>query len=186
MKKIIAFILSAIIISTALTATAAEISRESTPLTATEEQTVIVERLIGDILDRVASGEIGYGIASSEADKRIRNAVLADETSGYCYGILSAIANNALRVTRDRVLRPEAYARYEEYLRILLADILADVANGRDINEAQEAAYIRIYQAINPSYTPREVGMDFCYMDTPAVDMAMFNITRKLLNDAMV
>lgn len=181
MKRLVTLMLTAAITMTSATAFAMELPRETTPLTAEEAQVVVVENLIGDVLDQVASGEIGYGIASSEADKRIRNAVFEDRTNGYGYGILSAIANNALRVTRDRVLRPELHAQYEEYLRALLFDLISDVANGRDIENAREAAYTRIYQAVNPAYTPREIGQDFCYMDTPAVDMAMFPIARKVL-----
>ena len=184
MKTFLTIMLTAAITMTGATAFAMELPRETTPLTAEEEQVVVVENLIGDVLDQVASGAIGYGIASSEADKRIRNAVFEDRTNGYGYGILSAIANNALRVTRDRVLRPELHAQYEEYLKVLLADLIVDVENGRDVESAREEAYTRIYQAVNPAYTPCEVGMDFCYMDIPVVDMAMFPIARKLLNEA--
>lgn len=184
MKRLVTLMLTGVIAMTSATAFAAEIPRETTPLTAEETQVVIVENLIGDVLDQVASGEIGYGIASSEADKRIRNAVFEDRTNGYGYGILSAIANNALRVTRDRVLRPELHAQYEEYLRALLSDLISDVENGRDMENAREEAYTRIYQAVNLAYTPREIGTDFCYMDTPAVDMAMFPIARKVLAEA--
>ena len=42
------------------TVQAAEIPRESAPLNATEEQIVIVENLIGDILDEVALGPVSY------------------------------------------------------------------------------------------------------------------------------
>ena len=87
-------------------------------------------------------------------------------------------------MTRDRVLRPELYAQYEEYLKVLLADLITDVENGRDMENAREEAYTRIYQAVNPAYTPREVGMDFCYMNIPTIDMAIFPIARKLLNEA--
>lgn len=184
MKRLVTLMLTGVIAMTNATAFAAEIPRETTPLNAEDAQVVVVENLIGDVLDQVAAGEIGYGIASSEADKRIRNAVFEDRTNGYGYGILSAITNNALRVTRDRVLRPELHAQYEEYLRALLSDLIADVANGRDMENAREAAYTRIYQVVNPAYTPREVGQDFCYMDTPAVDMAMFPIARKVLAEA--
>ena len=49
-------------------------------------------------------------------------------------------------------------------MRVLLADIIIEAENGRDYESAKDAAYTRIYQSINPSYTPREVGQDFCYM----------------------
>ena len=184
MKKFIVFILSVITLSTTLTATAAEIPRASAPENATLEQIVIVENLIGDVLDEVNAGA-GYGMTSSCADTRIRKAVMADQTDGNGYAILSAISNNALRFARDIYMRPEVYTQYEEYLRVLLADIIIEVENGRDYNNAKDAAYTRIYQSINPSCTPREIGQDFCYMDTPAVDSAMFYVARKLLLEAV-
>lgn len=76
MKKFISIILSIIaIIST--TAFAAEIPRESAPLNATEEQICIVENLIGDILDEVQNGNLGYTLAAGYANTRIRKAVIA-------------------------------------------------------------------------------------------------------------
>ena len=180
MKKIISFILSVITVSAALTANATEIPRASAPENATAEQIAIVENLIGDILDEVNTGA-GYGMTSSCADTRIRKAVMAAQTNSHGYAILSAISNNALRFARDIYLRPEKYAQYEEYLKVLLADIIAEVENGRDYDSAKDAAYTRIYQSINPSYTPREFGQDFCYMDIPAADSAMFYVARKLL-----
>ncbi|MBR0470051.1 MAG: hypothetical protein IJJ55_02410 [Clostridia bacterium] len=63
----------------------------------------------------------------------------------------------------------------------MLADIISDVANGKDYAEARKAAYTRIYQSIAPSYTPREIGTDWCYVDVPPVDAAMFTVARKLL-----
>ena len=183
MKKIIAFILSVITLSMALTASATEIPRASAPENATAEQITIVENLIGDILDEVNVGA-GYGMTSNAADVRIRKAVMEDQTDGHGYGILSAISQNALRFARDMYMRPEVYAEYEEYLRVLLDDIIEEVRNGRDYDSAKDAAYTRIYQSINPSYTPRKVGQDFCYMDIPPVDSAMFYVTRKLLLEA--
>ena len=50
------------------TVQAAEIPRESVPLNATEEQIVIVENLIGDILDEVAAGQLGYTEAAGAAN----------------------------------------------------------------------------------------------------------------------
>ena len=181
MKKIIVTL--TLILSITATASAAEIPRETAPITADENAIAIVENLIFDILDEVQLGNIGYAIASNEADKRIRKAVFADETNGYGYAILSVIANNTIRTMRDMYLRPEAYERYEAYLRELLADILVDVSNGRDFDDAWDAAHTRMYQAINPSYTPRGFAMDFCYMDTPAIDMAMYNRAHKLLSE---
>lgn len=185
MKKFIAIILSIITISLAISANAAGIPRASAPENATEEQILIVENLISDILDEVEAGNIGYTLASGYANTRIRKAVIAGQTDGNGYGILSPIAQNAIRVMRDKLLRPEVYVQYEEYLKVLLADLIMEVENGGDYKNARETAYLRIYQYIDASYIPREVGTDFCYADTPAVDNAMFSITRKLLLDAM-
>ena len=43
------------------------------------------------------------------------------------------------------MLRPEVYRQYEEYLKVLHADILTDVRNGRDLENARKAAYEQIY-----------------------------------------
>lgn len=45
---------------------------------------------------------------------------------------------------RDRLLRPEIYSHYEEYLKILLADILIDVKNDTDLEDAREAAMFTV------------------------------------------
>ncbi len=42
-------------------------------------------------------------------------------------------------------LRPEAYAQAEEYLKVLLADLITAVQNGMDPEEARKLAYERIY-----------------------------------------
>lgn len=181
MKKIISIILSIIAI-TSTTAFAAEIPRESAPFNATEEQICIVENLIGDILDEVQNGNLGYTLAAGYANTRIRKAVIAKETNGHGYGILSPIAQNAIRVMRDKMLRPETYKQYEEYLKVLLADILVDVRNGRDLEDARKAAYVKIYQSINPNFNyDEQFSLDTCYRDIPAVDAAMFTVARKLI-----
>lgn len=109
---------------TVSTAQAAEIPRESVPINATEEQVVIVENIIGDILDEVAAGNMGYTEAAGKANTRVRKAVVAGETNGHGYGILSPIAQNAILDIRDMYVRPEAYAQAEEYT--------ADVPVGTD------------------------------------------------------
>ncbi len=136
---------------TSTTAFSAEIPRESTPLNATEEQTCIVENLISDILDEVQGENLGYTLAAGYENTRIRKAVIANQTDGNGYGILSPIAQNAIRVMRDRLLRPEIYSHYDEYLKALLADILIDVKNGMNLEDAREAAYLTIYQSVNPT-----------------------------------
>lgn len=126
-------------------------------------------------------GNLGYTLAAGYANTRIRKAVIAGETNGYGYGILSPIAQNAIRVMRDRLLRPEIYSHYEEYSKALLADILIDVKNGMNLEDAREVAYLKIYQSVNPSYSPCEIGTDWCYIDVPAIDSAMFTVARKLI-----
>lgn len=83
-----------------ITANAAEIPRESAPQNATEEAVVIVENIIGDILDVVATEDLGYTEACGYANTRVRKAVIAGETNGYGYTLLSAITQNAIRDLR--------------------------------------------------------------------------------------
>ena len=181
-KQIITLAITAALAITNLSAYAAEIPRESAPLNATEAQIQITENLISDILDEVQSGKLGYTLAVGYANTRIRKAVIANQTDGNGYGILSPIAQNAIRVMRDMQLRPDAYAQAEEELKILLADLIAEVHNGKDYMEAIKEAYIRIYHSIDTSFNyDEQISLDTCYRDIPAVDMAMFTVARKLL-----
>ncbi len=107
-KKLITLTLIAVLSAT--TAFAAPIPRESTPLNATEAQIQITENLISDILDEVQSSNLGYTLAAGYANTRIRKAVMANQTDGNGYGILSPIAQNAIRIMRDMQLRPDAYS----------------------------------------------------------------------------
>jgi hypothetical protein len=70
-------------------------------------------------------------------------------------------------------------------LKVLLSDLITDVKNGSDYKATQETAYLRIYQSADASYTPRDYATDFCYIDTPPVDSAMFYVARKLLLEAI-
>ena len=182
-KQIITLALTAALLVSSATANAAPIPRETAPINATEEQIQIVENLIGGYLDEIQAGA-GYGMIASYANTKIYKAVLAGQTNGNGYAILSAISQNALRTCRDMYMRPEVYQHTEENLRVMLEDILAEVENGRDIDEARKAAHTKIYQSINPSYTPPAPLTDFCYVDTPAVDMAVYTVTNKLLIEA--
>ena len=112
LSKIFTAVITAML--TLSTAQAAAIPRESAPLNATEEQIVIVENLICDILDEVSSGQLGYTEAAGAANTRVRKTVVAGETKGHGYGILSPIAQNAILDIRDMYLRPEAYVQAEE------------------------------------------------------------------------
>lgn len=185
MKKITTYIITAILMLSSITANAANIPRETTPLNSTEEQIQIVENLISDILGEVQADKLGYGLAAGYANTRIRKAVIANQTNGNGYGILSPIAQNAIRYYRDLLLRPDYYAQTEEKLKSVLADLIIEVQNGKDYNTAYDEARIMIYKAADASFNP-DIDMvgDFCYWNVPAVDNAEFTVARKLLNEA--
>lgn len=177
-------LLMALLISSVIPAYAEEIPRESLPRNTPPGSIPVAERLISGILDEVAAG-MGYSDAKIKAHNTILNAVLANETDGYGFAILSAIANNAIFEYRDMYLRPEYYKQAEEQVRVLISDLIEQVKNGGNYEEARKAAYTRIYQTADPSYNPDDYYlMDFCYWDVPAVDSALFNRARKLLLDA--
>lgn len=177
-------LLMALLISSVIPAYAEEIPRESLPRNTPPGSIPVAERLISGILDEVVAG-MGYSDAKIKAHNTILNAVLANETDGYGFAILKAIANNAIFEYRDMYLRSEYYRQAEEQVRALIADLIEQVKNGGDYEEARKAAYTRIYQTADPSYDPDEYYlMDFCYWDVPAVDSALFNRARKLLLDA--
>ena len=177
-------LLIALLISSVIPAYAEEIPRESLPRNTPRGSIRVAERLISGILDEVAAG-MGYSDAKIKAHNTILDAVLANETDGYGFAILKAIANNAIFEYRDMYLRPEYYKQAEEQVRVLISDLIEQVKNGGNYEEARKAAYTRIYQTADPSYNPDEYYlMDFCYWDVPAVDSALFNRARKLLLDA--
>lgn len=185
MKKITIFIATAVLALSSAAASAANIPRETLPLNATEEQAQIAENLIGDILDDVQSDKLGYGLAAGYANTRIRKAVIAKQTSGHGYGILSPIAQNAIRYYRDLLLRPDCYIQTEEKLKVLLADLIIDVQNGKDYITAYDEARIRIYKSADASFNPdTDMVGDFCYWNVPSVDSAEFTVARKLLSEA--
>ena len=177
-------LLMTLLISSVIPAYAEEIPRESLPRNTPPGSIPVAERLISGILDEVAAG-MGYSDAKIKAHNTILNAVLANETDGYGFAILKAIANNAIFEYRDMYLRPEYYKQAEEQVRVLISDLIEQVKNGGNYEEARKAAYTRIYQTADPSYNPDDYYlMDFCYWDVPAVDSALFNRARKLLLDA--
>lgn len=177
-------LLMTLLISSVIPAYAEEIPRESLPRNTPPGSIPVAEQLISGILDEVTAG-MGYSDAKIKAHNKILNAVLANETDGYGFAILSAIANNAIFEYRDMYLRPEYYKQAEEQVRVLISDLIEQVKNGGNYEEARKAAYTRIYQTADPSYNPDEYYlMDFCYWDVPAVDSALFNRARKLLLDA--
>lgn len=184
MKKIITLLLIAALSASSVTALAVPIPREYAPYGTDEEAITVTENLISPILDSVAKGE-GYASASARANTAIRKAVIANQTNGYGYALLSAISQNAIRVTRDIYMRPDVYKQIENELRVLLADIIVEVQKGKDYNIAIQEAHTKIYQAAEPSYNPdvNRVG-DFCYWDIPPIDNAYYNRASKLLMEA--
>lgn len=185
MKKLITLI-TAILMTTTITVGAAEIPQYSVPIIANDESVEIVENIMGDILEQVQNG-LGFGIANGIANTRIRKAVLDGKTNGYSFTVLSVTAANAMRQARDMYLRPEFYAENDVKLKILLADLITDVASGtKDYPTAKNEAYIRIYQSVDPAFNPDEqYKLDVCYQDIPPVADAMFTIARKILTEAI-
>lgn len=181
-KQIITLAITAVLATTNISAFAAEIPRECTPLNATEAQTQIVENLISDILNEVQSGNLGYTLVAGHANTRIRKAVMANQTDGNGYGILSPIAQNAIRIMRDRQLRPNAYAQAEEELNVLLADLIADVRNGKDYMEAVKEAYKIIYKSADasPNYD-EQFSLDSYYRNILSTRIKKFTVARKLI-----
>ena len=181
-KRIITLAIAAALTVSSVSSYAAEIPRESAPLNTTEQQIQITENLISDILDEVQTGNFGYTLAAGLANTKIRKAVMANQTDGNGYGVLSPIAQNAIRVMRDMQLRPNAYAQAEEELKVLLADLIIEVQNGKDYMEAIKEAYTKIYQSINPSFNyDEQFSLDTCYRAIPAVGMEKLTVARKLL-----
>ena len=180
MKKIIICLIITMTITS--TANAAEVPRESAPCNATNEAIVIVESFIGDILTEVQNG-LGYADARAKSNRIFFNAWLNGQTSGYSYGELTAIANNAIFQYRDMYLRPNFYIENEEKVRMIIADIIAQYANGEiDYTKAEFNARVKIYQSVNPAFNPdEEFVKDTCYRDIPSVDNSLFTIARKLI-----
>ena len=186
MKKFSIYIIIAVLTLSSVSVNAAGVPRETMPLNATESQAQIVENLIGDILDEVRADRLGYALAAGCANTRIRKAVIAKQTNGNGYGILSPIAQNAIRYYRDLLLRPDFYIKTEEKLRVLIDDLIIEVQNGKDYNTAYDEARIIIYKAADASFNPGiDMIGDFCYWNLPPIDSAEFTVARKMLLNAM-
>ena len=163
----------------------ADIPVESYPDNATDESVAITQNLIGGILDEVQNG-LGYQPAWCKANNAVFAAVLANETGGYGYADLAAIARNAILQCRDMYLRPEYYSEKEHAVSALISDLLNAVEIGAtDYKTAEKQAYTRIYQTAEPTFNPNTdcVG-DFCYWDIPPIDSALLTQARKLLKNA--
>lgn len=126
--KIMLITITAITVMTQSTF-AADIPVESYPDNATDESVAITQNLIGGILDEVQNG-LGYQPAWCKANNAVFAAVLANETSGYGYADLAAIARNAILQCRDMYLRPEYYAEKEKAVRALIPDLINEVEIG--------------------------------------------------------
>lgn len=186
MKKIKTMLLTITAITVmAQSVFAADIPVESYPDNATDESVAITQNLIGGILDEVQNG-LGYQPAWCKANNAVFAAVLANETGGYGYADLAAIARNAILQCRDMYLRPEYYSEKENAVRALISDLINAVEIGAtDYKTAEKQAYTRIYQTAEPTFNPNTdcVG-DFCYWDIPPIDSALLTQARKLLKNA--
>lgn len=186
MKKIKTMLLSITAITVMTQSVfATDIPVESYPDNAADESVAIAQNLIGGILDEVQNG-LGYQPAWCKANNAVFAAVLANETGGYGYADLAAIARNAILQCRDMYLRPEYYAEKENAVRALISDLINEVEIGTtDYKTAEKQAYTRIYQTAEPTFNPDTdcVG-DFCYWDIPPIDSALLTQARKLLKNA--
>lgn len=186
MKKIKTMLITITAITVMAQSTfAADIPVESYLDNATEESVTIMQNLIGGILDEVQNG-LGYQPAWCKANNAVFAAVLANETGGYGYADLAAVARNAILQCRDMYLRPEYYAEKESTVKALISDLINEVEIGTtDYKSAEKQAYTRIYQTAEPTFNPDTdcVG-DFCYWDMPSVDSALLTQARKLLKNA--
>ena len=186
MKKIKTMLITITAITVMTQSTfAADIPVESYPDNATEKSIAVTQNLIGEILDEVQNG-LGYQPAWCKANNAVFSAVLSNETSGYGYADLAAVARNAILQCRDMYLRPEYYAEKEKAVKALISDLINAVEiRATDYKTAEKQAYIRIYQMAEPAFNPDTdcVG-DFCYWDIPPIDSALLTQARKLLKNA--
>lgn len=186
MKKVkITLIALAILCTASHAATAAEIPIEAAPCNATKESITITENLISDILTEVQNG-LGYGEANGKAQAVVCKAVIENQTDGFGYADLMSIARNSIFLYRDMYLRPELYESKKEAVYWLICDLITDVGNGKNYNEALDEAYTRIYQSIDNAYTQNaEIASDRIYWDIPPADFIMFTQARKFLLEAI-
>ena len=185
MKKISIILITITLIASTVTANAATVPRESAPCNATEHQIKVAESYISGILDEVKNG-MGFADAKAKSSRIFFNAWLNGQTSGYSYGKLTAIANNAIFQYRDMYLRPNFYIENEEKVRAIIADVITQYTNGEiDYAKAEFNARVKIYQSVNPAFNPdEEFAKDTCYRDIPSVDNSLFTIARKLILEA--
>ena len=174
----------AVLVSVSQTTFAAEVPMESVPHNATTESIQITENLIEGILDEVKNG-LGYGDAWIKANNTIFKAVTTGQTNGIGYAHLADVARNSIFQYRDMYLRPEYHAEAKPYVENLIADIVADVKNGKEYNVALKESYIRILKDKDPSFNPDETfSEDSCYRAFPAIDSVLYTYARKCLQEA--
>ena len=186
MNKKVLILTAVMTLTSTLSVNAADIPLESAPKGATVESVAITQSLMGYILDEVQNG-MGYAEARAKSNNIIFNAVINNQTCGYGFGILSAIADNAIFEYRDMYLRPDFYIQAEKKVKILIADIINEVENGTtDYETVEKKSRERIYQSVNPSFNfDGQLALDTCYRDIPSIDSVYFNRTRKLLQNAV-
>ena len=181
MKKFVVFLVL-ITMFTTVGVNASEVPRESAPCNATNEAIIVVESFIGDILTEVQNG-MGYADARAKSNRIFFNAWLNGQTSGFSYGELVDIANNAIWQYRDMYLRPDFYANNLEKVRVIIAPVIEDYKSGKiTYVEAEFNARNRIYQSVNLNFNPDvEYMKDPIYRDIPSVDNSLFILARKLI-----
>lgn len=185
MKKAICILTAVLTLTSAFSVSAADIPLESAPMGANAQSVQITQNLMGYILDEVQSG-MGFAEAREKSNNILFNAVISNQTCGYGFGILSAIANNAIFEYRDMYLRPDFYIQAEEKVKTLIADIIQEVESGvTDYDTAVKKSTERIYQSVNPYFNyDEQMALDTCYRDIPSIDSVYFNRARKLLQNA--
>ena len=111
---------------------------------------------------------------------------IKNQTNGYSYSELTAIANNLIRTYRDMYIRPQFYAENEEKVKYIISSEIKMFQNGTlEYQQACKNAREKIYQSVNSSFNyDAEYAKDSCYRDIPTVDSSMFIIARKLIAEA--
>ena len=182
MKTIKAIVILSVLTIFTTTTYAAEVPRESAPCNAINEAITVVESFIGDILVEVQNG-MGYADARAKSNRIFFNAWLNGQTSGFSYGELVDIANNAIWQYRDMYLRPDFYADNLEKVRAIIAPVIEDYKSGKiTYAEAEFNARNMIYQSVKPDFNADvEYMKDPLSRDVPSVDNSLFILARKLI-----
>ena len=69
---------------------------------------------------------LGYADTRAKSNRIFFNAWLNGQTSGYSYGELVDIDNNAIWQYRDMYLRPDFYTTNHEKVRVIIAPVIED------------------------------------------------------------